>query len=250
MKKFLFLICFPISVFAQEKLPYFDIDLIKQFYAPKMITEDGGGIYTNDNYDYKVTVEKKYSYDERASYWDSRRLKTLIVLFKNIPINKNYEVLDCHACSGFVGLAKYQYENKKWRLKNFTNDCLCGSASYGKVAIPVLEEYEGVPFLVYKSFYGQHGVSTERISYHNTHNFNKAFSFVSSEDNNGNIEPGEKGNYANQSKVSFVKNKDGNLQLNLISKGTKIEKYNGPVLSANKSENYIYDNVGNTFIKK
>ena len=209
-------------------------ELVSHFFKIDKFINDKYAIYTENNSLYAVEFnEIKYLYDKTQA----------LVFFSNYLLDSDGHPETCHACSGFLSIAKFKKTGDFWKFSSFTKDCECGWGGWGETEIPQLVKIGNTYFLSHNhGFLGQ-GVYSGGTNYHEINDYKSVLSFYEKNNSGGNV------TYSYTSKVKLEES-NGKIKAIVTYEGTGFIEEKGEVENISRQEIYFYDKSKKEFIKK
>lgn len=173
--------------------------------------------------------------------------KQALVFFSNYYVDENNNIEDCHACAGFVSIARLERKNDLWRIISFTKDCNCGSGSWGQTHIPTLEKVGETYFLSNSSGYVGQGYYVGGSAYYEIDNFKSVLS--SSEEDNSAAVLNEEEVYSYSSNIELGMS-NGRIKAIVSYEGTDFNHDKNRIEDITRQEIYFYNEKKKLFIKE
>lgn len=216
-------------------------ELIEFFFEPQSVVKSTIAQYEKEGNEFEVEYIK-------TEYLEGKKGSFALIFFGNYETYNGYRQ-DCHACSGFVSIARLKKQKEGWSLVDFVENCECVYGSWGEIHIPKLKVIEGYYFIESEGGYLAQGYYSSIWSLINTETYEVALSVITSESNGGAV--GEDSNelFSYGTKIEYRKIK-GKLAVILKKEGTMQDKKTNKVVDVTGEEIYIYNEKKLIFEKK
>jgi hypothetical protein len=208
-----------------------DVYLISEHYQIDEFLEGNKGRYKDGDTWFQVSVSRTEMFEYKGV------VKTLVFF-------ENHSEDLCFACSGFVSIAEYVYNNGNWDLNQFIPDCECGYSVYGAAEAPQLISIHGRYFLKRVSYASHQGYGAEDTRLYNVEDYSVALNITTSS-NNGGAAQSENDIVTTESKLIYELNGDS-LLLHQIAINTYFDDL-GEKVQKKEITTFIYDEDARRF---
>ncbi|MGW8123628.1 hypothetical protein ACV07N_13300 [Roseivirga echinicomitans] len=152
----------------------------------------------------------------------------------------------CHACAGWLGLAKLEKLNGDWKLLSFTKDCECGNGDYGSANLPDIINIGDHFFLIEDDLRGGMGFISTTTTLYDITTYRPVLTFISDES----INLGEMTEYKATDKSTLSLSLSNNrIKATITYQATSFSKGLEGFIDNSRIEVYFYDEISKEFVK-